>query len=77
MNDDYPFILFIGDVINEDHADAARRAIHAISGIAEDLQAGVILGGTDMGVMAEVGKRSRLNHCEYRLIGIAPEKLVA
>jgi hypothetical protein len=77
LNDGFPVIVLIGGVIDERQADATRRAIHTISGIAEDMQAVVICGGTDMGVMAEIGKIRRLMHYKFPLIGIAPEELVA
>jgi hypothetical protein len=73
----YPVIVLIGGVIDDDQADATRRAINTISGIAEDMQAVVICGGTDMGVMAEIGKIRRLMHYKFPLLGIAPEELVA
>lgn len=77
LQDGYPVIVLIGGVIDDDQADATRRAINTISGIAEDMQAVVICGGTDMGVMAEIGKIRRLMHYKFPLIGIAPEALVA
>ena len=77
LNDGYPVIVLIGGVIDDDQADATRRAINTISGIAEDMKAVVICGGTDMGVMAEIGKLRRLLHYKFPLVGIAPEELVA
>ena len=73
----YPVIVLIGGVIDDDQADATRRAINTISGIAEDMQAVIICGGTDMGVMAEIGKIRRLMHYKFPLLGIAPKELVA
>lgn len=77
LNDGYPVIVLIGGVIDERQADATRRAIHTISWLAEDMQAVVICGGTDMGVMAEIGQIRRLKHYTFPLVGIAPEELVA
>ena len=77
LKNGYPVIVLIGGVIDDDQADATLRAINTISGIAEDIQAVVICGGTDMGVMAEIGKIRRLLHYKFPLIGIAPEALVA
>jgi len=77
LNDGYPVIVLIGGVIDEHQADATRRAIHTISGIAEDMNAVIICGGTDMGVMAEIGQIKRLKHYTFPLVGIAPEELVA
>jgi len=73
----YPVIVLIGGVIDDDQADATQMAIHTISGIAEDMKAVVICGGTDMGVMAEIGQIRRLMHYKFPLVGIAPEELVA
>ena len=77
LTDGYPVIVLIGGVIDEHQADATQRAINTISGIAEDMKAVVICGGTDMGVMAEIGRIRRLMHYKFPLIGIAPEELVA
>ena len=57
-------------------ADATRRAIQTISKIAEDVKAVVICGGTDMGVMAEIGQTRWRNRYKFPLVGIAPEELV-
>ena len=70
-------MVLIGVVIDSDHADATRRAINTIAGIAEDLHAVIICGGTDMGVMSEIGRIRRLMHYQFPLMGIAPEELVA
>jgi len=56
--------------------DITRRAIEMISRIAEDMHAAVICGGTDMGVMAEIGRiRSRESY-KFPLIGVTPAELV-
>jgi hypothetical protein len=76
LNDHYPVIVLIGGEVDEKQADLTRRAIEMISRIAEDMQAAVICGGTDMGVMAEIGRiRSRESY-RFPLIGVAPEGLV-
>jgi hypothetical protein len=73
LNDYYPVIVLIGGEVDEKQADLSRRAIEMISRIAEDMQAAVICGGTDMGVMAEIGRiRSRESY-RFPLIGVAPE----
>ena len=71
-----PVLVLIGGKIDEQHADVTRRAIHTISKIAEDMSAVVICGGTDMGVMAEIGQSRWQNHYNFPLVGIAPEELV-
>ena len=76
LNDGYPVIVLIGGEIDEHQADATRQAVQTISGVAEDLKAVVICGGTDMGVMAEMGKIHWKNSYAFPLIGVAPEALV-
>src|SRR5688572_17082716 len=77
LNDDsYPVIVLIGGAIDEHHADATRRAIQTISRVAEDLNALVICGGTDMGVMAEMGQIRWKSGYAFPLVGVAPEALV-
>ena len=76
LKENYPVIVLIGGEVDEQKADSTRRAIEMISRIAEDMQAAVICGGTDMGVMAEIGRiRSRQSY-KFPLIGVAPEELV-
>jgi hypothetical protein len=72
----YPVIVLIGGEIDEQQADATRRAIQSISKVAEDMRAVVICGGTDMGVMAEIGQIKSQNGYKFALIGVAPEELV-
>lgn len=76
LNDGYPVIVLIGGDIDEQQAEATRRAIQTISRIAEDMNALVICGGTDMGVMAEIGRIRWKNGHTFPLVGIAPEELV-
>lgn len=76
LNDSYPVIVLIGGVIDEHQADVTRQAIQTISRVADDLNALVICGGTDMGVMAEMGQIRWKSGCTFPLVGIAPEALV-
>jgi len=76
LNDSYPVIVLIGGDIDEQQAEATRRAIQTISGVAADLSALVICGGTDMGVMAEMGQIRWKSGYTFPLVGIAPEALV-
>jgi len=76
LDDGYPVIVLIGGGIDEQQAEATRRAINTIAGIADDLNAVVICGGTDMGVMAEIGQIRWKSGCTFPLVGIAPEQLV-
>jgi hypothetical protein len=73
----YPVIVLIGGEIDEQQAEVTRRAIQTISRIAEDLNAVVICGGTDMGVKAEIGQIRWRNGYKFPLVGVTPEELVA
>ena len=72
----YPVIVLIGGGIDEQQAVVTKKAIQAISVVAEDMHALIICGGTDMGVMAEIGQVRWQNRYEFPLIGISPEELV-
>lgn len=72
----YPVIVLIGGEIDEKQADVTQRAIQVISKVADDLKAVVICGGTDMGIMAEMGQTRARNGYKFPLIGITPEELV-
>ena len=76
LGDNYPVIVLIGGGIDEQQAKVTRQAIQTISRIAEDMSAAVICGGTDMGVMAEIGQVRWQNGYKFPLIGIAPEALI-
>lgn len=72
----YPVIVLIGGDIDEQQAAATRRAIHLISKTAEDMNAIVVCGGTDMGVMAEIGQIRWRSGYRFPLVGITLEELV-
>jgi hypothetical protein len=72
----YPVIVLVGGEIDEKQVDVTRPAIQAISRIAEDMSAIVICGGTDMGIMAEIGQTRARNGYKFPLVGITPEELV-
>src|SRR5512138_1551681 len=72
----YPVIVLIGGEIDKGQADVTQRAMQAISRAAEELQAIILCGGTDMGVMAEIGKIRSQNGYRFPLVGITPEELV-
>jgi hypothetical protein len=76
LNDGYPVIVLIGGSIDKHEADATQHAIQVIAKVAEDMQAVILCGGTDMGVMADIGRIRKQNRYKFPLIGIAPEKLV-
>ncbi len=77
LNGTHPVIVLIGGEIQEEHTTVTNRAIHTISRVAEEMGAVVICGGTDMGVMAEIGHARWRNHYKFPLVGVAPEKLVS
>jgi hypothetical protein len=76
LGGNFPVIVLIGGEIDERQAEVTRQSIQTISKIAEDMKAVIICGGTDMGVMAEIGQVHWKNHCTYPLVGVTPEDLV-
>ncbi|HEX2992046.1 MAG TPA: hypothetical protein VHO49_15280 [Anaerolineales bacterium] len=76
LTDTYPVIVLIGGGIDEQQAAATRRAILSISRIADEMKALIICGGTDMGVMAEIGRIRWKSGYTFPLLGITPEELV-
>ncbi|HEX5840325.1 MAG TPA: hypothetical protein VFY26_20975 [Anaerolineales bacterium] len=71
-----PVIVLIGGGIDEQQAAATRRAILSIARIADEMKALIICGGTDMGVMAEIGRIRWKSGYTFPLVGITPEELV-
>lgn len=76
LNESYPVIVLIGGEIGVPQADATQQAIQTISRIAQDMNALVICGGTDMGIMAEIGQIHSQRGYTFPLVGITPEELV-
>jgi SLOG in TRPM, prokaryote len=76
LDDNHPVIVLIGGEIDQLQAVATRRAILSISRIAEEMNAVVVCGGTDMGVMAEIGQIRGQKSYEFPLVGITPAELV-
>jgi predicted Rossmann-fold nucleotide-binding protein len=76
LNDHYPVIVLIGGEIDEQQAAVTQQAMQATSRVAEDLGAVGICGGTDRGIMAEIGRVRSQNGYKFPLVGIAPEELV-
>jgi len=72
----YPVIVLIGGEMDEQQAAVTRRSIEIISKAAEDISAVVICGGTDMGIMAEIGQIRSRNGYKFPLVGLTPEELV-
>ena len=76
LKDGYPVIVLIGGEIEDQQRDVTRQAIRAITKTAEDMGAVIICGGTDMGVMAEIGQIRSQNGYKFPLVGVTPEELV-
>lgn len=73
---DRPVIVLIGGHILPEHANLTIQVIDVIAKTAEALDAALICGGTDVGVMAAIGKSRGRNGFQFPLIGIAPEGIV-
>jgi predicted Rossmann-fold nucleotide-binding protein len=73
---DRPVMVLIGGHILPEHANVTLQAIEVLAKVAEVLDAALICGGTDVGVMAAVGKARGRNGYQFPLIGIAPEGIV-
>jgi predicted Rossmann-fold nucleotide-binding protein len=73
---DRPVIVLIGGHILPEQANVTLQAIEVIAKVAEVLDAAIICGGTDVGVMAAIGKARGRNGYQFPLIGVAPEGIV-
>lgn len=72
----YPVIVLIGGAIEERDAKATERALQTITKLAQEMNMLIICGGTDMGVMAEIGQIRSQNGYTFPLVGITLEQLV-
>ena len=70
---DRPVIVLIGGHIFPEHANITLQAIDVVAKVADVLDAAVICGGTDVGVMAAIGRSRGRSGYQFPLIGIAPE----
>jgi len=70
---DRPVIVLIGGHIFPEHANITNQAIDVLAKTAEALDAAVICGGTDVGVMSAMGKSRGRSGYQFPLVGIAPE----
>jgi hypothetical protein len=70
---DRPVLVLIGGHIFPEHANLTNQAIEVIAKTAEVLDAAIICGGTDVGVMSAIGKTRGRSGFQFPLIGIAPE----
>ena len=76
LKDRYPAIVLIGGEIDGQQAVVTQRAIEAIARAAADLRAVLICGGTDMGIIAQIGQIRWRHGYKFPLIGVTPEQLV-
>lgn len=76
LESNYAVIVLIGGAIQERDAKATGRAIQTITKLAQEMNMLVICGGTDMGVMAEIGQIRSQNGYTFPLVGITLEDLV-
>jgi hypothetical protein len=73
-----PVIVLVGGAggIKNEHRTLIRQAIQELSDVAEQLGAIMVDGGTESGVMADIGRaRSESGHT-FPLVGVAVESLV-
>jgi len=77
LKDHYPVIVLIGGEMDEKQVLVTRQAIEIIARTAEDVNAVVICGGTDMGVMAEISQVRSRNGYKFPLVGVTLEELVS
>ncbi|MBK8784611.1 MAG: hypothetical protein IPO22_23075 [Anaerolineales bacterium] len=72
----FPVIVLIGGAIDKLQARATLQATQTIAKLAQEMNILVICGGTDMGVMAEIGQVRSENGYTFPLVGITLEDLV-
>lgn len=72
----YPVIVLIGGEIQAEQARVTRGAIETLARVTEELEALIICGGTEMGVMAEIGQVRQEKGYQFPLVGITPAALV-
>ena len=72
----HPVIVLIGGEIEDSQKEATQQAIEVIAETAEDMNAVILCGGTDMGVMAEIGQIRLQKGYKFPLVGVTPEELV-
>jgi len=76
LNRTCPVIVLIGGEIETQYETVTHQAIQIISRVAEELNAAIICGGTDMGIMAEISLARWRNQYKFPLVSMAPEYLV-
>ena len=76
LRDNYPLIVLVGGFIQDQHVKATLKAIETIAAFAEENRVLVICGGSDLGVMASIGRTRTAHRYTFPLLGINLEKLV-
>ena len=71
-----PVLVLIGGKIASEHAAVTEQALQVVAKAATETEAMIVCGGTDMGVMAAIGRIRTQNSYRFPLIGITPESLV-
>lgn len=71
-----PVIVLIGGEIQKTQATVTSRALETLAQVAEELNAVVLCGGTNLGIMAEIGEVRQRKGAQFPLVGIAPGALV-
>ncbi|MBK8420880.1 hypothetical protein [Candidatus Villigracilis saccharophilus] len=75
LDKNYPVIVLIGGNIDEEQAVVTRLAIHSIARAAEDMNALIVCGGTNMGLWLRLND-TLAKPLEISLVGITLEDLV-
>jgi hypothetical protein len=65
-----PVMVLIGGVIYKENLDITRQAVQSVVAIAEELNAVLIAGGSEMGVMAEIGTERTQEQYTFPLLGV-------
>lgn len=76
LDGSYSVIVLIGGDINPQQNAVTQIALQTIAKTADNLHGVLISGGTNMGIMADIGQIHQKNHYKFRLLGILPEALV-
>jgi hypothetical protein len=71
-----PVVVLIGGFIQSQHAAITEQAVQVIAKVAAQTQAIVVSGGTDMGVMATIGRVRAKGKYGFPLLGITVESKV-
>jgi hypothetical protein len=72
----HPVLVLIGGHIFPEYTNVTNQAIDVLAKTAEVLNAAILCGGTDVGVMSAIGKSRGRSAFQFPLVGIAPEGIV-